>query len=312
MGKTALIEELQKRVRQNHVHFIRGSFGKGPLSGWVGALEELVDQIGAMNNTHVNNLLSKISKSLGNKHKRVFDALPRLNEILKIQRGATQTPYTKNKTNLEIALSLFFISFPTPKAVLVLFLDNLHLIDSGSLEVFNHIVNGRPNACLLIIGAYNENRMPLTHDLMKKIEPLKNKNFLISHLTLTCLKKKNLQDLLIDTLKCSKAESISLGEAIYAKTAGNAQSIHKVLQSIAEDGLLTIDPESKRWSWDLQSIKNLSVSENLVNHFLGKVNRLSRTTRSTLQLAAGLGIRFHPSHMLHISEYPQRGDPKKH
>ena len=76
---------------------------------------------------------------------------------------------------------------------------------------------------------------------------------------------------------------------MHEKTGGNPFFAIQFISALAEEGLLTFDHGSGRWSWDLRQIHAKGYTDNVVDLMVGKLNRLPVETQKTLKEFACLG-----------------------
>ena len=76
---------------------------------------------------------------------------------------------------------------------------------------------------------------------------------------------------------------------IHEKTGGNPFFAIQFLTALAEESLLRFDRDACSWAWDLDRIRAKGYSDNVVDLMVGKLQRLSDTTRVALQQLACLG-----------------------
>src|SRR5260370_39382908 len=103
------------------------------------------------------------------------------------------------------------------------------------------------------------------------------------------LARKDLEQLIVDTLHCEPNRAKPLAQLVEDKTAGNPFFAIRFIVSLAEEELLAFDHGEGRWSWDLNRISDKGYTDNVVDLMVGKLNRLPVETQSALQQLACLG-----------------------
>jgi predicted ATPase len=73
---------------------------------------------------------------------------------------------------------------------------------------------------------------------------------------------------------------------VQEKTNGNPFFVIQFLRTLAEEGLLALDPDMARWRWDLDHIHAKSHTDNVVDLMVGKLSRLPVETQQALQQMA--------------------------
>ena len=86
--------------------------------------------------------------------------------------------------------------------------------------------------------------------------------------------------------------ALPLTELVYQKAKGNPFFSTQFLKSLFEDGLINFNIDAGYWECDLVGVKQLSLSEDVVEFMASRLQKLPPETREILQLAACLGDRF--------------------
>ncbi|MCI5145116.1 MAG: GAF domain-containing protein, partial [Candidatus Electrothrix sp. AR3] len=139
---------------------------------------------------------------------------------------------------------------------------------------------------------YRNNEVNSNHPFIITLEKLKNANVIINTIVLKNLRKKNVLQLLQDSIRGKGNNLKSLNELIFQKTHGNAFFTHQFLQTLYSDTLLRFDIKQYQWQWDIEQIEAQNITENVVDLMTKKIDQLSDDTSELLQLAACIGNQF--------------------
>ncbi|TAF58211.1 MAG: hypothetical protein EAZ60_04290 [Oscillatoriales cyanobacterium] len=194
-----------------------------------------------------------------------------------------------------------------------MFLDDLQWADSGSLKLMQLLVGESEGQHLLLIGAYRDNEVSEVHPLMLTLSEIRKLGAgssslqkqgsdrsaaIINQITLAPLSIFDLNRLVADALSCAIDRSVSLTELIYQKTNGNPFFSNQFLKKLHEDKLIYFDFTpflgGKRGGWqcDITKIRELTVSDNVVEFMAGQLHKLPIATQDVLKLAACIGSEF--------------------
>jgi PAS domain S-box-containing protein len=132
----------------------------------------------------------------------------------------------------------------------------------------------------------------------------------VHQIFLANLAGEDLECLITDSLHCSPDAAAPLVELVLEKTAGNPFFVIQFLSALAEEGLLTLEHRSARWTWDLARIRAKGYTDNVVDLMIGKVGRLPGYAQETLQLLACLGPGA-PSDVLAIVRETDEGELRR-
>jgi predicted ATPase len=142
---------------------------------------------------------------------------------------------------------------------------------------------------LMLIGAYRDNEVDSSHPLMRKLEAIRKAGATVQEIVLAPLTREDLARLIMDSFHCESERATPLAELIREKTAGNPFFSIQFISALTEEELVRFDYGQGRWVWDLNSIRAKGYTDNVVDLMVGKLNRLSSKTQTTLQLLACLG-----------------------
>ena len=142
---------------------------------------------------------------------------------------------------------------------------------------------------LLLIGAFRDNEVSLSHPLMRTLAELRKTAAPIHEIGLANLGLEDVSRLVKDTLHCERERAHPLAQLVYEKTGGNPFFAIQFFAMLAEEGLLAFDPEAAVWKWDLARIRDKGYTDNVVVLMGGKLRRFSTTTQEALKQLACLG-----------------------
>src|SRR5262249_13877672 len=143
--------------------------------------------------------------------------------------------------------------FARPEHPLALFLDDLQWLDAATLDLLEDLLSRSDLRNLLLIGAFRDNEVTATHPLMRKLEAIRTTGR-VQDIKLAPLTANDLGNLVADSLRCDAGQARELAELVHAKTDGNPFFVIQFLHVLADEGLLALDHERARWSWDLGAI----------------------------------------------------------
>src|SRR6185436_541377 len=92
-----------------------------------------------------------------------------------------------------------------------------------------------------------------------------------------------------DALRCEPAQAAPLAQLVHGKTGGNPFFAIQFISALADEGMLSFDYDTARWSWDIKRIHAQAYTDNVVDLVVGKLARLPAETQEALQQLACLG-----------------------
>jgi len=313
VGKTALVNEIQKPITTKRGFFIEGKFEQYqrniPYFAWRQAFSALVNQLLMESDDRLADWKTRILEAVGTKGKVLTDVIPDLELIIGPQPDVPVLGGTEAQNRLNFVFQNFVKAFADKEHPLIIFLDDLHWIDSASLNLLQVMVTDPDLSHVQFIGAYRDNEVDEVHPLNIFLGSMKEKQVVLKQIALQKLLDSDVNALVADTLQSSDLDAKPLTELIYSKTEGNAFFTHQILHTLNDENLLTFD-SAKGWHWEMEALRALDITENVIDLLSGKMRKLPSTTRDVLQLAACIGNRFDP-YILSLIARKQQSDVDK-
>ena len=155
-----------------------------------------------------------------------------------------------------------------------------------------------------MIGAYRDHEVDRHHPLLHTIDAIQKTGTTLHILSLDPLTPEHVHALITDTLRCSPEHARPFAELVYEKTAGNPFFVRALLTSLADEHLLSFTPGAG-WAWEMAQIRQLGMTENVVDLMIRKISRLPQSTREVLTLAACIGNRFDLGTLATIAQHAE-------
>lgn len=169
---------------------------------------------------------------------------------------------------------------------LLLFLDDLHWADQGTLTLLHYLLRNMRSDPLLVVAAYREVELDRSHPLAGALVEW-NRERLATRISLDRLTSDETCSLLCSIFG---AESISdeLVDAIYGETDGNPFFIEEVVKALIEQGQIYREGDH----WGREEIIELAIPQSVKEAIGRRLNRLSEACINTLHTASVLGKSF--------------------
>jgi tetratricopeptide (TPR) repeat protein len=173
----------------------------------------------------------------------------------------------------------------TDRTPLLLFIDDAHWADGGSLLLLLHLARRTRNLPLLIIASYREVELDEARPLHLTLHDFYRER-LATRIKLGRLDRKQTQAM----LEAMFTEDISseLLDGVYHETEGNPFFIEEVCKALIEDGKLNF----KDGRWHLPVMETLHIPQSIRLAIQSRVGKLSPIAQDTLRLGAILGREF--------------------
>ncbi|MCC3426050.1 MAG: AAA family ATPase [Microcoleus sp. PH2017_01_SCD_O_A] len=316
IGKSCLVNEVQKPIVRQRGYFIGGKFDQFkrniPYASVIQAFQSLIRQLLTESTASIQTWKQKLLAALGTSGKVVTDVIPEVELIIGKQPEVPELGPTESQNRFNRVFKQFISVFTAKEHPLVVFLDDLQWADSASLKLIELLVTDSDSKYLLIIGAYRDNEVSATHPLIATIENIQKTAVItpeiVSNIVLAPLEFSHVEQLISETLKSNISENIKLlAELLFNKTQGNPFFLTQLLRTLYQENLLVYDFPSSTWQWDLGHIQAIGITDcNVVELIARNIRKLPVSAQSALKLAACIGNQFKLEVLSIVSEKSQK------
>lgn len=311
-GMTRLVHEMRPFVQsESSGYFLEGKFDQlnrnRPYSAWLEAFERFLDEILTEPPSRLENWKTTIQQALGNNGRLLTQVFPRLELIVGTQPEIPEVGLQEAQNRFRMVFRNFIDALSEKSFPLFIFLDDWQWADSASLELLKTLMSDADNDYFLIAGTFRKPEVGPKHPLSQTLETIVAEGKDVHYLELSNLSQIEVAQLIADTLACDADICRDLTSAIFAKTHGNPFFIHQMLHSLYEKHLIERVPAKgeKKPSWEinLTAIKQLNISDNVVEFVTQKIQGLSGAQQKILQVGACAGDTFSLEVIQHITRF---------
>lgn len=296
VGKTSLINEIHKPIVERQGYFISGKFDQFkrniPYSSIVQALEEMVQKILVGEEDEIDIWKDKILKATGKIARIIIDVIPDVELIIGEQPEVPVLPQEEAQNRFNRVFMNFIRCFANKNHPLVIFLDDVQWADSASVNLLEMLISDIDTTYIMFIGAYRDNEVSEKDMFFSTMNGVEKSGVPFERLMLNPLEIKHVKQIIDDSIRADGDSSNPLAKLCHIKTQGNPFFLNQFLISLYDDGFITYDAAAKRWVWDIDSIRNADIMDNVVDLMISRIRKLSRETQNLLKLAACIGNQF--------------------
>ncbi len=308
IGKTMLINEVHKPMVKDKGYFISGKFDQlarnTPYTAMTQAFNEIARQILAEPDSRFQKIKKELLDALGGVAQVIIDLAPEMELILGPQPPLEEIGPNEAQNRRMIFFKRFLNVIANKDHPLVIFIDDLQWIDSGSLKLLEYILTDEELSHVLLIGAYRDNEVDDDHPLNQLFKQIRNKGKEVSTLSLGPLTQSDFEALFQDSFNRKDESLKSFSNLIHKRTEGNPFFCKQVINTLYKEQLLYFDYTQRRWDWNLDGIIALKITDNVVDLMLRKLSELPENTQTMLKYAACIGNRFSIETLKLVSEKP--------
>ena len=295
IGKSALVNEIYKPIIAKKGYFIFGKYDPFrkdvPYSAIIQAFQGLIRQIISESEGKIQSWRKKLLSALGPNGKVITDVIPELEIIIHKQPDLPLLGPEESMNRFNLVFQNFVNIFTTEKHPLVIFLDDLQWADQASLKFLENLMTTYETKYLFLIGAYRDNEINDVHPLTLTLNKIRKKGRNIHSITLGPLDVTNINLIIMNVLLCDAERSMPLAELINRKTAGNPFFVIQFLKNVYDNHLLELNPKTG-WEWDINKIREMQVTENVIEFMAQKISHFPKKTQEVLKICACTGNRF--------------------
>ncbi|MBP6984991.1 MAG: AAA family ATPase [Alphaproteobacteria bacterium] len=296
IGKTTLVNELQKPITQENGYYISGKFDQllrtTPYTAFTTAFSKLIQNWLTESEERLEERKNRLLLALGSSGQVMIDFFPEIELVLGKQPEIEKLSPEQAQNRFLFFFQKFISCIANRDEPLVIFIDDLQWIDQGSLRLLDIILSTQDAEAILFIGAFRNNEVDESHPLIKLLEKLKKSGMDIENIELGALGLKDTERLLTDTFKADAKLIQPLAKVLYKKTDGNPFFTREFLKECFHQNYIKFSLQNKAWEWDLEKIQLMAGSNNVIDLMLEKINKLPSESQKTLQLGSCLGMSF--------------------
>ena len=296
IGKTRLIQELQKPLVKNRGYFTSGKFDQYqkniPYSSLIQALRNLIRIFLTESDSQVQQWRAKILDVVENNGSVIIDVLPELEFIIGHQPEVPHLPPVEARNRFNNLFGRFLACLASEDNPLVLFIDDLQWCDSATFDFLQNLFdNHKEHPFLFFMGAYRHNEVDSSHPLSKLIRKIQENNSPFAEIRVEALTDADCHEMVAYILNSSLETTANLAEFIAHLTEGNPLFVSESLAWLYNEDLLNTDSE-QHWHWDIKRIRDTQMPTSVVELFSSKVGKLPSQTLHILDHCACMGNRF--------------------
>ncbi|MBV8215741.1 MAG: AAA family ATPase [Verrucomicrobia bacterium] len=293
IGKSSVVSEVCKQLVSRQAIFASGKFDQYkrhiPYATLAQALQSIIYQILSKSDTEVAAWKRVLQEAVGPNGQLIVNLIPELEFIIGTQPPASYLAPQESQARFQLLFQRFLGAFALPEHPLVLFLDDLQWVDDATLELVEHLVVDAEIHHVLLIGAYRDNEVDLSHPLRRVLAIARHSDANVREIALSPLALPDVTKLVADSLHSSLESAEPVAELVYEKTGGNPFFLIQFFAALAEEGLLRFNPASSAWIWDISRIRGKEYTDNLAEFMAAKLHRLPPRTQEALGQFACLG-----------------------
>lgn len=293
IGKSSIVNELHKALVASRGLFAAGKFDQYkrniPYATLAQAFQSLIRQLLSKNDAELARWRDALLEALGSSGQLMVNLIPELVHVIGDQPPVPELPPRDAQNRFQQVFRRFLAVFARAEHPLALFLDDLQWMDMATLELLERLATDPEVSHLLLVCAYRDNEVGPDHPLARALEAIRGTAANVQQIVLAPLLPSDVRRLVADALHAEPGKVQPLAELVFEKTGGNPFFAIQFVTALAEENLLSFNPDAAAWEWDMDRIRAKRITANVAELMAGKLNRLPTVALNVLQQLACLG-----------------------
>lgn len=306
IGKTRLIQELQRPIVKRRGYFSSGKFDlyqkNIPYSALIQSLRNLIRTFLTESDERVDVWKQRILTALGSSGRVITDVIPELEILLGHQPEVKPLPPVEARNRFNDLFGKFLACLASEESPLTLFIDDLQWCDIATFDFLESLfANYNDYKYLFFIGAYRHNEVSPAHPLTRLINDIHENKGPLKEARLGPLKPEHCHEMVSYILDSPLSQTEELSNFIADLSEGNPLFVSEILSYLNNENLLFLD-EKRNWHWNINKIRESNMPPTVVALFSAKVKKLPAPTIELLEYCACMGNRFSPTEISMVKE----------
>ncbi len=294
MGKSRLAEEIRGYVYQQNGLFLKGRClnheNKAPYHPFKEILNEYLVFFKQMEPGLRERETKRFQTLLGDLGNIILKFHPLMKDLISDTGKLVELEPERENQRFLMVVSDFFCSLAGDGRVCVLFIDDLHWSDEGSLNLLAELTKKVSRTNLLILGTYRDNEVGHEHGLTMIKREADAKDFSLVELKLNILNNKTLDQLITGILGEKESDKSQITGYILEKSHGNPFFAINILREMVEDKILT--QHDSGWITDWDRLNKMPVTDSMIDIILHRLEAFTEEQKDLLGKAAVIGREF--------------------
>ena len=293
VGKSVLIHELYKLIVRQKGYFIDGKIDQFqrdiPYDAFIQTFRSLVKILLSETDERIERWKALLLEAISPNGQVIIDVIPEVEKIIGRQKPAPELGPIETQNRFLLTFKNFIKVFARKEHPLVIFLDDLQWGDTPTLNLIEHLMDKQEMGYFLLIGAFRSNEVDEGHALQLSLNNIQ-KTLPLRQIFLEPLEEIHVNELLAETVHADRKTAAPLSSLVFEKTRGNPYFVGELLKNLYQEGAFNFDVD--RWSWDLEKITQMNVSDNVIEMMIRRLKKYPQETQNILHLAACIGGTF--------------------
>jgi hypothetical protein len=294
VGKSKLALHLQTLTNKFDGYFLVAKFEQNqmsfkPLSTIANIFDSLCEMIF---NDSPHLVLMEIDEKLASDFSiqtNLFEFVPNLRKLMPSCLGSkiTSSICVDSAFSLRYLLGELLRVLSSHSKPITIVLDDVQFADDSSLLLIRYLLFSAQGAPIFFTLCHRDDETSMSDTFTTWLKSITF--FSLEPIKLKSISCRGVNSLISEALHLSPRLTLSLSSALHCKTRGNPLFLRQLLDSLTEQEYIYIDLKRQRWTWDLDKVIELEISNDVLTLLMNDVQRLPSDLQFGLQIASCLG-----------------------
>ncbi|WP_321867208.1 AAA family ATPase [Paraburkholderia tropica] len=293
VGKTFFIDEFKRNIGAAGVHFTLGKFDQYndsiPYAAFVQVLRGLVRPLLRKTGPEIALWRARFEEAVGKSGQLIVNLVPEIGAIVGPQPACAALPPQEATNRFLLVVKRFLMLFSDKQRPLVLFLDDVQWLDSGTLEIIDGLSSDAELRNLLLVLAHRSIELGRSRVASERLNSILFGRKVTERIGLRPLALPDIVSLIAEALDEGPGVVAPLASVIFEKSGGNPFFTIEFLRELIQERLIVSDVFRVGWTWDLDRIRDKGYTGNVVDLLTIRLTRLHEDTKRVLSIFACLG-----------------------
>ena len=293
VGKSRLIEEVRAYAYRRDAVFIgarcANQESKTPYQPFRDAINEYIKALEQMEEGERGREIDRLREEVGDLGGILLKLNPRMGKILgECKAPVALDPDRENQRFLMVA-SRFFCGIAPEGSVAVLYIEDLHWADEGTLALLAEIHEIGADANLVLIASYREDELAADH-LVRRLEAKSDVAGQLRAMKLAPLTAEHLRKVIVSIFGESVQKADVLARFLHEKSGGNPFFAITILREFVEEKAVVWERDAWNVTWE--RLSTVSIGASMIEMILKRAHALPPAANRMLGIASVYGRDF--------------------
>ncbi|MEA2699624.1 MAG: hypothetical protein QOI66_3895, partial [Myxococcales bacterium] len=309
IGKSALVQEVQKPIAATRGYFVAGkceALNRNiPYAAFTQAFRDLVRQLETESPESVARWRQSILEAVGTSGRVIMDIVPELESIIGAQPSVPVLDPEESQIRFNATFRRFVRVFCRFGQPFVLFFDDVQWIDAAGLRLLRAILLDSQISNLMLVWSFRDDEAGGTAPITRLVDEATQMGLGIDQIKVSPLGKTDVHQLISDGLRGRHQDLAALASVVCERCDGNPLFVSQYLDHLHREGVIQFVHGLGSWTWDPAGLGEGQVTDGIADLMRAKILKAPAAARQTLQIAACIGSSFDLRMLSIVSEKPR-------